>query len=191
MKKIILASGSPRRKQLLEQIGLDFEVAVSNVDEAFNPDLKPNQQPGYLSKKKAQAVAAKFPSSIIIAADTLVVVGNEVMGKPKDKMDAKRILKKLSGKMHLGITGFTIIDTSSGRSITKSIETKIWFRKLTENEIVSFVEREKPYDKAGAYAIHELASIFVEKIEGDFFNVVGLSVYELANELKKFGVKII
>jgi septum formation protein len=191
MKKIILASASPRRKQLLKQIGLEFDVVVSNVDEKFNPRYKPRRQAEILSRQKAQAVAENIQNAVIIGADTIVSLGDDVIGKPKDAKEAVRILKKLSGRMHYVYTGFTIIDTDTNKSITKSVETKVWMRKLTNKEIKKFIEREKPYDKAGAYAIHELAAVFVEKIDGDFFNVVGLSLFELSRQLKKFGINVI
>lgn len=191
MKNIILASGSPRRKQLLKQIGLKFEVVVSDVDEKISPKYKPHQQVKILSFQKAKAVAKKHRNSIVIGADTIVVLGKEVIGKPKDEKDAQRILKKLSGTQHSAITGFTIIDTDSKKQVTKSVATKLWLRKLTDQEIKRFVEKEKPYDFAGAYAIHKLASIFVKKIEGDFFGTVGLPLYDLTKELKKFGVEVL
>lgn len=191
MRKVILASQSPRRKQLLLQIGLKFKVVISGIDEKFNPRYKPRRQAELLSLQKAQVVSSRFKNSVIIGADTVVVHKDEIIGKPKDAEDAKRILKKLSGGIHVAVTGFTLIDTDSKKSITKSVETKVWFRKLTDTEINNFIKKEKPYDKAGAYAIHELAAVFVEKIEGDFFNVVGLPLCSLTKELKKFGIKVL
>jgi nucleoside triphosphate pyrophosphatase len=191
MKKLILASQSPRRKQLLEQIGLPFEVYPSDIDEILDPSLTPLKQVEVLSQQKACAVASKFTNAIILAADTMVSFDGQVYGKPKDKKDAIRMLKKFSGTSHSIVTGFTLTDTETKKTVTKSTETKIWFRKITSAEIESFLEKEKPYDKAGAYAIHELASIFTEKVEGDFFGAVGLSVYQVAKELKKFGIEVL
>lgn len=191
MRQIILASKSPRRKQLLKQIGLDFVAVESGVEEKLNPRLKPKQQAAQLSRQKAYAVAKRFPHSLIIAADTLVALGDEVIVKPKSENEARVLLKKLSGKMHCVHTGFTIIDTITGKKVTKSLMTKIWFRKLGRLEIDAYVLIEKPYDKAGAYGVQGLAAVFVEKIEGDFFSVVGLPLYSLALELKKFGVRIL
>jgi septum formation protein len=170
---------------------LSFKVVPSNVIEKLNPRFKPKRQAEVLSLQKAEALASQFNNALIIGADTLVAFGDEVIGKPKNEKDAKQILKKLSGTMHVAITGFTIIDTQTKKKVTKSIETKVWFRKLQDQEIKEFIAKEKPYDKAGAYAAHELAAIFVEKIEGDFFGIIGLPLFALAKELKKFGVTLL
>lgn len=188
---IILASKSPRRKMLMKQIDLEFRINPSNIPEKLNPRYKPRRQAEVLSQQKAEAVAPSYKNSLIIAADTLIALGEDVIGKPKDEKDARQILKRLSGKMHLVYTGLTIIHTGTKKSFTGSSEAKIWFRKISDKEIADFVAREKPYDKAGAYAIHELAAIFVEKIEGDYFGVVGLPLFMLAKELKKFGVNVL
>lgn len=191
MKKLILASQSPRRKQLLEQIGLTFEVFPSDIEEVLDPSLTPLKQVESLSRQKAIAVSKKFKNAIILAADTMVAFDGEVYGKPKDAKDAARMLEKFSGTKHSIVTGFTLFDTETQKMITKSTETRIWFRKISQKEIASFIEKEKPFDKAGAYAIHELAAIFVEKIEGDYMGAVGLSVYHVAKELKKFGINVL
>lgn len=198
MKNIILASASPRRKELLERIGLKFEVVKSDFEEKFDPKLDFHTLAERLSLGKAKAVAKRFKNStpilsgsIIIAADTLIIANREVLGKPKDKNDAKNMLNKLSGKMHLVITGFTIIDTQSKKTITKSDETKVYMRKITNKEIENYIKTKEPFGKAGAYAVQEKGSVFVEKIEGDFFNVVGLPIFALMKELKKFGVSML
>jgi len=191
MKRLILASASPRRKQLLEQLGLDFEMYPSNIDEKINPQLEPRQQVEMLSKQKALFISSKFHNTIILAADTMVVLQNEVIGKPKDAEDAKQMLGKLSGTYHSVMTGFTLIDTDTKKTVTKLSETKVWFRRLTAKEIAAYVTRDKPFDKAGAYAIQETASIFVEKIEGDFFGAVGLPVFLVAKELRRFGIAVL
>lgn len=191
MKKIILASSSPRRKQLLKQIGLEFEIFPSNIEEKLNPRLKPRHQVELLSLQKAQAVSGKFTNAIILAADTMVALGDEVLGKPKDKKDAQRMLQKLSGTAHAIVTGFTLIDTDTQKIITKSIEARVLFRKLNTQEIKRYIQKAKPFDKAGAYGIHEVAAIFVEKFEGDYPGAVGLPLFVLAKELKKLGVSIL
>jgi len=191
MKKIILASASPRRKQLLEQIGVKFEICPSNIEEILDPRLSPRKQVEVLSVQKAKKVAQEYSDAIILSADTMVSFDGEVFGKPKDAEDATVMLNKLSGKVHSVVTGFTLLDTKTLKTVTGSTETKLWFRKISKEEIKNFIIREKPYDKAGAYAVHELASIFVEKIEGDFFGAVGLSVFLVAKELKKFGIKVL
>ena len=191
MKTIILASSSPRRKQLLKQLGLDFKVIPSEIEEKLNPRLQPRKQVEVLSEQKAREVAAKAKNAIVIGVDTMVSYNNDVIGKPKDEKDAKRILKKLSGKQQSVITAFTIIDTTTKKTVTKSVETKVWFRRISESEIRSYVAKEKPYDKAGAYGMQTLGAVFVEKIEGDFLGAVGLPLFTLAKELKKFGVNVL
>jgi septum formation protein len=191
MKRLILASASPRRKQILDMLGLKFTVSPSQIEERLTPGLQPKEQVEILSRKKAEAVALTFHNAIILAADTMVVVGDEVFGKPKDEKDAKRMLKKFSGGNHSILTAFTVLDTDTGKQITKSTETKIWFRKLTDKEITTFVKKEMPFDKAGGYAIHELAAIFIEKIEGDYMGAIGLSVFQLVNELKNFKIEVL
>lgn len=193
MKKLILASASPRRKKLLKQIGLEFEILPSNIEEKLNPRLKPLHQVESLSLQKAQATAAmkEAKDSIVLAADSMVAIEDEIMGKPKDEKDAKRMLKKLSGKVHSVVTGFTLIDTTTKKTVTGSAETKVWFKSLSAQEITSYVKKEKPFDKAGAYGVQELSAIFVEKIEGDYPAAVGLPLFALAKELKKFGIKVL
>lgn len=191
MKKIILASQSPRRKALLKQIGLDFEVIVSSFEEKIDKNLKPGELAEKFSLEKAKDVAKRQKNAIIIAADTFVVLGNEILGKPKTKELAKKMLEKLSGKAHLVITGFTIIDTKSGKTVTKSVESKLFMKKLTKEEIDTYVNTGEPLDKAGAYAVQEKGGLFIKKIEGDFFNVVGLPIFAVTWELKKFGINIL
>jgi nucleoside triphosphate pyrophosphatase len=191
MKRIILASASPRRKHLLELLGLQFEIVPSSIEEKINPRLSPRQQVEVLSQQKAEAVSKKYHNTIILAADTMVALGNEVIGKPRDEHDAIQMLRRLSGTKHAIVTGFTLIDLETGGTVTKSTETKIWFRKITIDEITAFIKKEKPFDKAGAYAVNELAAVFVEKIEGDFFGAVGLPVFLVAKELKKFGISVV
>lgn len=193
MKKLILASGSPRRKQLLKQIGLDFDIIVSNVDEKLNPRLKPLTQVEQLSLQKAQAVAAlpQAKGAVVLGSDSMVYVDGEIMGKPKDEKDAKRMLRKLSGRQHSIVTGFTLIDTETKKTVTKSVEVKVWFRKIYPQEIRAFLAKDKPFDKAGAYGIQEVAAIFVEKIEGDYPGAVGLPLFLVARELPKFGIPVL
>jgi nucleoside triphosphate pyrophosphatase len=191
MKKIILASASPRRKALLELLCLPFEIHPGDINEKLDPGLTPRKQVEVLSRQKALSVAGKFHNSVIIAADTMVVFNNELIGKPKDETDAKRMLKMFSGKMHSVVTGFTILDTGAKKSITRSTETSVRFRKLTNNEISRYVQKEKPFDKAGGYAANELAAVFIKKIEGDFFGIVGLPIFLLAKELKEFGISVL
>ncbi len=191
MKTIILASASPRRKELLEQIGLKFEIEPSNYDEDLNPALDPHELAKSLSLKKAELVARNHRDALIIAADTFVVLEGKILGKPKTETGAGKMLAALSGKQHSVITGFTIIDTGSHKALSRSVATEVYIKKLTSNEIDAYVKSKEPLDKAGAYAIQGLGSVIVEKIEGDYSNVVGLPLSALAESLKEFGVHVL
>ena len=191
MKKIILASASPRRKELLEKIGLNFEVEPSDITEDLTSDLPPQKLAKKLSQEKALAVSKKYSDAIIIAADTIGVFEGKIIGKPHTPAEAKKMLSMLNGKSHLVITGFTIIDTKTGKTISKSLETKVYFRKLTGVEIDAYVKTGEPLDKAGGYAIQGLGALIVEKIAGDYYNVIGLPLSALAESLKRFGVKVL
>ena len=190
MKKIILASASPRRKELLEKAGLKFEIVESRVDEHLDIKLEPHTFVKKLSLRKAKAVYENNKNAIIIAADTVVFHSGKILGKPKDKKDAKEMLELLSGQRHFVITGFTIIDTSLKKPITKSEETKVFMRKITPEEIEDYILTKEPYDKAGAYAIQGIAGKFIEKIEGDLNSAIGLPIASLLKELEKLNVKI-
>jgi len=191
MKKIILASQSPRRRDLLKQIGLKFETDPSNYEEDMALKMEPNKLAEFLSLGKAKDVAQRHKDSIIISADTIVAIDGEVFGKPKTPERAKYMLQKLSGRAHSVITGFTIIDTGTNKQASKSVETKVYFKNLSENEIDAYIATGEPLDKGGGYAIQGLAALFVEKIEGDYFNIVGLPILALTTELKNLGVKIL
>ncbi|MBI2830101.1 MAG: septum formation inhibitor Maf [Chloroflexi bacterium] len=191
MKKIVLASASPRRKALLEQIGLKFEVEPSEYEEKLVPGLEPHVMAVRLSLSKAKQVSPHHPNSLVMAADTLGVLEGEIIGKPHTSAQARQMLKKLSGKMHLVITGFSVIDTDTANTVSRSVETKVYFRKLTSEEIDAYVKSGEPLDKAGAYAIQGLGAVLVERIEGDYFNVIGLPLCALAESLKEFGVNIL
>ena len=191
MRQIILASSSPRRKALLENLGLEFKVDTSNTLEHVHENLEPHHLARLLSLEKAQAVAERHRDAIVIAADTLGILEGQVFGKPVSKNDACRMLKRMSGKSHLVITGFTIIDTRNKKTITRSIETKVCFRRLSDEEIRAYVTSGEPMDKAGAYAIQGLGSLFVDRIEGDYNNVIGLPLSAMAESLKDFGIQLL
>jgi len=191
MRKIILASASPRRKEILANTGLKFTVCSSNYEEDLELAKEPRALARYLSKMKAEEVAERHKDAIVIAADTFIVFKNKLLGKPSGPDDAQRMLKLLSGKAHSVITGFTVIDSKANKKVSRSIETKVYFKKLTLAEINAYVRSGEPLDKAGAYAIQGLGAVFIDKIEGDFFNVVGLPICALAESLKKFGIKIL
>jgi len=190
MKKFVLASTSPRRAGLLKQIGLKFVVDPSNHEETLNKELPPERLAVVLSLKKARAVARRHRNAIVIAADTIGVLDGVIIGKPESAADARRILRKLSGRTHRVITGFTVIDTGSGKIATRVVETMVHFRKLTDGEIDAYVKTGEPLDKAGAYGIQERGAIFVDRIEGDYYNIIGLPLCALAEMLRKFGVEV-
>ncbi len=186
MKRIILASGSPRRKMLLEWAEINFEVIVSDTEESFSPKLSPPEIAISIAEKKNHAVAATLGSIIsdiiIIAADTIVVLDNEIIGKPTDRNNAIEIIKKLSGKKHQVITAVSIRDDK--KDIHFYDTTEVEFHELSIEQIVHYVDHYKPYDKAGAYAIQEwIGVIGIRSINGDFYNVMGLPVSKVMRVL--------
>lgn len=184
---VILASNSPRRKELLAGIDLPFEVRVlDGIDESYPDDLPTKEIAGYISKKKATAYRETMADDeLIITADTIVVLGHEVMGKPKDANEAKKMLHELSGKTHQVITGVCI--TTKERQSNFSVETDVTFKKLSDQEIDYYVEHYQPFDKAGAYGIQEwIGHIGVTGLNGSYFNVMGLPVQRIYEELRKY-----
>lgn len=189
MKTIILASASPRRKELLEKIGLIFKVEPGNYEEPVYSGLEPHEFARRISLEKAKVVAHKHKNAIVIAADTFIVFGSQILGKPLTENAARKMLEAINGRSHSVITGFSIIDTGENKTLSRSVETKVYIRKLTPSEIDAYVKSKEPLDKAGAYAIQGLGTVIVEKIEGDYFNVVGLPLSSLTEALKEFGVE--
>lgn len=187
MKQIILASSSPRRKALLEQAGLKFTIYPSDFEEVIDKKLTPTELAEKLSLEKAKTVYHKFPNSTVIAADTFVFCQKKILGKPKDKKNAKEMLHFLSDKSHEIITGFTIIDGE--KIITKSEKTFVKMKLISDKEMDEYISTDEPFGKAGAYAIQGLAKKFIAKIEGDLSNAIGLPVNLVLQELKKLGVK--
>ncbi len=185
--KIILASNSPRRKELLAGLDIDFEVRVlKNIDESYPDDLPTRDIAEYISRKKATAYQQQIEDDeLVITADTIVVLDHEVMGKPKDEEDACRMLHKLSGQTHQVITGVTL--TTTQQQMSFSVETDVTFKEFTDEEINYYVTRYKPYDKAGAYGIQEwIGYIGVTALKGSYFNVMGLPVQRIYEALRKF-----
>lgn len=186
---IILASQSPRRKELLSKHGISFSVFVTDADETVSTPMSPAQLVEELSSRKARSAAEHFlrDNVLIIAADTVVALENEIFGKPEDKQDAFRMLSALSGKAHSVYTGVTLARVEKGEIRYRKIvsETKVYFQPLTPEEIQEYIATGEPFDKAGSYAIQGLASCFVEKIEGDYDNVVGLPVTEVLTILRE------
>lgn len=188
MRKLILASSSPRRREILKLTGLNFSVCESDYEENLNLPLTPHKLARFLSRKKAESIAHKYKDAIVIAADTFIVFRDRMLGKPRNEKEARKMLRMLSGKKHLVITGFTVIDTGSTQTLSRSVETEVYFNKLSTEEISAYVRSKEPTDKAGAYAIQGCGAVFIKKIVGDFFNVMGLPLCELTRTLKKFGI---
>jgi septum formation protein len=191
IKTIILASASPRRKEILEKTGLKFRVDESDYEEKIDPGLKPHELARFLSRKKARHVARRHRNALVIAADTIVVLRGRLFGKPRNEEEAKEMLRALSGKAHSVITGFTIIDTAGKKEISRSAESKVFFKRLSADEIEAYIRSGEPLDKAGAYGVQGLGAVIVKRIEGDFFNVMGLPLNALTESLKKFGIKVL
>jgi len=182
----ILASKSPRRQELLKSLGIDFQVKTKDVDENYPAELSPDQIPGYLAEKKANAFADELNNNdLLITADTIVVLNEKVLEKPDDYNHAYEMLSALSGKMHKVITGVCL--SSTNKSVVFSALTNVQFKKLTAAEIDYYITNFKPFDKAGAYGIQEwIGSIGISHIEGSFYNVMGLPLQKLYEEIQKF-----
>lgn len=183
MKNIILASGSPRRRELMARAGFEFTVLTSNVDESYDPSLHPEQVAALLAQLKAQAVADELPaerrpSSIVVGADTIVALGTTIYGKPHDADDARRMLGELSGKTHQVVTGVCVVSGEGAQIFTEV--TDVTFKDLSPEKIAAYVAGGEPMDKAGAYGIQGEGGELVDHIEGDFDNVVGLPITRLA-----------
>lgn len=187
--RIILASQSPRRKQLLEWAEVPFEIMVQPTEETYPPGMPVPEVPVHIAREKAIAIRRNYESlhdtsNIIIAADTVVVLGNSIIGKPKDREDALEILSRLSGNKHQVITGVVLL--KGRQEIAFADITDVWFHPLTKEQIAFYVDKYQPYDKAGAYAIQEwIGVVGIKSISGDFYNVMGLPVSRVVTELNK------
>jgi septum formation protein len=188
MKRIILASASLGRKNLLIKTGLDFEIIPSDYQEDMSLSLSPRDLAIHLSSGKASAVAWKHDNAMVIGADTFVVFKDKILGKPHTPEKAIEMLEMLNGQIHSAITGFTVIDSVENKSVCGSVETKVYFKNLSHVEIADYVATGEPLDKAGAYAIQGLGKKFVQKIEGSESNVTGLPMEEVTKILKDFGI---
>ena len=177
--KIILASQSPRRAEILRMIGMSFKVESSNIHEEINQKIKQNEIPINLSKAKAEKISHKYPDRIIIGADTVVVFNKKIFGKPKDKNESKKMLKALSGNCHKVITGVTIMNKKLGIAKTFSETTKVFVQKIPTKQIEFYVNNYNTLDKAGSYGIQEWFSVWIKKINGCYYNVMGLPVSKL------------
>lgn len=186
-RRIILASRSPRRKKLLEQIGLEFEICDSNFDEDSIKITDPVGLVKLLALKKAEAVAVNYDDAIIIGADSVVIFNGAALGKPRDEADAKRILRELSGQENKGITGYAIIDTKNKIVINSHSEATVKFRNLSDEEIDEYIATGEPLDMAGAYGLMDKGAVLMESVRGNFYSIVGLPISEVYVELRKMG----
>lgn len=186
---IILASGSPRRSELMKQVGFDFKVSTCNTDESYDEGMTPSEIVMELSLRKADAVFDKeMPekNTVVVAADTIVAIDNEILGKPKDRNDAIRMLSELSGKKHQVYTGVTLYYYVAGRVFIENFAdcADVYFRELSQDTIISYVDSWEPMDKAGAYGIQGLGAILVDKIDGDYYTIVGLPIAKVYHSIK-------
>lgn len=184
---IILASASPRRAELLESAGIRFTVVPGHIDETPLPGEQPVDHVLRLAREKGAEVAGREDGRFFIGADTIVLCDGEIMGKPRDNGDARRMLVKLSGRTHQVITGFAVLDRETGRTVARSVSTDVTFKTLDDGEIDAYVATGCPLDKAGAYAIQGGAAYMVERISGSYTNVVGLPLCEVVAVLRDLG----
>lgn len=190
--ELILASASPQRRELLSRLGLEFTVMAAQADETLLPGLSPQEQVVRLSKIKAQAVRDSLEcraGQVIISADTVVVLEERILGKPKDAAQAAQMLKALSGREHLVLTGVTVLSDAGLQHLCE--ETRVFFRPLTQTEITAYIHTGEPMDKAGAYGIQGYGALFVEKLIGDYYNVMGLPLCALGQMLRRAGIPIL
>ncbi len=193
MLPIYLASASPRRRELMEQLGLKFTVVISNIDESarLGEDMPPGRLVEELSLRKATQVAREIERGLVVGSDTVVVWRGRILGKPGDRQDALEMLKWLQGNDHMVYSGLAVLNAETGETHVSHEKTRVFFRAAGMDELERYVDSGEPSDKAGAYAIQGLGSVFVQGIEGCYFNVVGLPLARLAGVLKSFGVDVL
>ena len=186
---LILASKSPRRRELLSMLGIDFIIETADIDETMDPALTPAQAVATVCEKKAAAVAQNHPADLILAADTIVVVDGRILGKPHSENAAQAMLRSLSGRQHTVMTGFCL--WQNGVAETHVEQTRLEFKPLSDAEIDAYVATGSPMDKAGAYGIQDQAAVFVRRLEGDYYNVMGLPLCALVQGLRRHGVAVL
>lgn len=189
--KLILASASPRRQELLRQLGLDFEVIPSSIEERISPGTEPDMAAMKLAESKAVDVAHRVEDGLVIGADTVVALDDCILGKPKDEEEAREMLERLSGRWHRVFTGIAVINKATLEKVTTCEESRVKFKDITAAEIENYIRTGEPMDKAGAYGIQGKGALLVEKIEGCYYNIVGLPLFKLSLVLSHFGVKIL
>ena len=191
MAKIVLASGSPRRQELLRRIGVtEFDIRVPDTEETYPAGLSPQETVAYISREKSQAAAALCtPEEIVITADTMVFLDDQRLGKPHDEAEALSMLTALSGRKHRVCTGVTV--RQGEKALTRAQSTDVYFREASRQELLAYIRGGEPMDKAGAYGVQGQGALLVERIDGDFFNVMGLPVVLLSRMLAEFGVTLL
>lgn len=190
MRKLVLASFSPRRKSLLELLGIPFTIDPSMRAEVVDKAMEPEDVAKELSLQKAQDVASKYTDAVILGADSIVVLGKTIFGKPKNRKQAQEMLQRLQGTTHQIITGVTLLDTKIKGTKTFSSISTVTLRPMREEEIAWYVATGEPMDKAGSYAVQGKGGIFVKEINGDYFGIVGLPLFQLVQELPSFGISV-
>ena len=190
LASFILASVSPRRKELLKGMGIEFDVIPSGIDEKFLNGETPRDHVLRLSKEKSSAVSRNNPDAWVLGADTVVIIVGEVIGKPGTQNEARAMLARLSGREHQVITGFTIVNKSADVMITDAVESFVIFKEISEDEMNWYVKTKEPYDKAGGYAVQGMAAFFIREIRGSYTNVVGLPLTEVVTALKRVGALV-
>jgi septum formation protein len=188
--RLILASASPRRSELLANLGVSFAVKPAAIDETLDSSLPIADAVALLAEQKARAVATQLEGGIVLGADTIVLLGHEVLGKPVDRVDAERMLRALRGRRHEVVTGIALVDQRSGRSERVAVTSRIRMRDVSDAEIARYVESGEPMDKAGSYAIQGAAAAFIAEIEGCYTNIVGLPLCETAALLRRSGLAL-
>jgi septum formation protein len=185
--RLMLASKSPRRYELLKQVGLDFDVIPSGIEEDYIKGESPIKHVLRLAEAKALDVGNQHPDRWVVAADTIVYVDHSILGKPKSREEAKKMLRRLSGKEHRVLTGFSVQHLEKGKGDREAVQTTVKVKKLTQEEMEWYVKTREPFDKAGGYAIQGVGSFMIESIKGSYTNVVGLPVCELIQMMSRLG----
>ncbi len=186
--RVILASASPRRIELLQQLGLRFEIVTSGVDEDFRGGESPREHVLRLAGAKAGAVSRLQPDAWVLGADTIVVIDGEILGKPGSPAEAVAMMRKLSGREHRVFTGFSMRSAERGAAVSEAVESSVIFRKLGDDEAAWYAATEEPYDKAGAYAVQGLGAFCIREIRGSYTNVMGLPLCEVVDVMKKLQI---
>ncbi|MEG2256290.1 MAG: Maf family protein [Cetobacterium somerae] len=186
---MILASKSPRRKEILAQLGFQLQIKSKDIEE-ISDKVEIVEQIKDISLKKVMAVAVENPKEFVVGADTVVVIDGKILGKPKSEVDAEKMLKSLSGKSHEVITAYTLINLEKNIKITNSVESTVYFKQISDEEIEWYIKSGEPMDKAGAYGIQGLGSIFVDKIDGDFFAIMGFPINHFIKTLNNLKIPI-